>query len=217
LDQSGRGNDLTAAGDPALLPAATPTGRPAIAFDGGADGSGDKLERTGTLHGLPAGAADRSMFVVARYASAGYGGVAYGASTGCARTFGLVVDPAGKLMVQRWCADYQTAVAGTGAGWLLHGAVLSGTTLTHYNDGAVIETRSGASFSTRLSRIVVGAELDASPYLAMDVAAVLVYDRALPASERAQVEAYLREKYLAGRPPPPVASVSITSPADGAV
>src|SRR5690606_11377248 len=63
----------------------------------------------------------------------------------------------------------------------------------------------------------VGAEIDSSPYLAMDVAAVLVYDRALPASERAQVEAYLREKYLAGPPPPPVASVSITSPADGAV
>ncbi|HLT48525.1 MAG TPA: T9SS type A sorting domain-containing protein, partial [Rubricoccaceae bacterium] len=47
-------------------------------------------------------------------------------------------------------------------------------------------------------RIEVGREIGGLGYAAMDVAAVVVYDRALSASERAEVEAYLQEKYLGG-------------------
>ena len=67
-DQSAQGNDLSAAGAPQLV------GQPVIAFDG----IDDVLQRTADIMGLPAGDADRTMFVVVNYDSAGYGGVAYG-------------------------------------------------------------------------------------------------------------------------------------------
>src|SRR5690606_26903495 len=100
LDQSGWGNDLSAAGNPTLVPDATPSGQPAIAFDG----SGDKLERTATLNAFPAGSADRSMFVVTRYdGGSAWGGIAYGQGSNN-KAFGLGVvtsgSTSGKLMVQ---------------------------------------------------------------------------------------------------------------------
>ena len=188
-DLSGNGNDLTAGGDPRLS-ATTPSGRPAIAFDG----AGDYLARTASLNNLPAGGADRSLFVVARYRSTGYGGVTYGAHN-CGETFGLVVDKGGRLTVQRWCDDYDTSAPGIGAGWLVQAAVLDGSSLAHYRDGELIGSTSSASFDTRLDRLAIGEEIDGSPDLAMDVAAVLVYDRALSDAERAQVEDYLQGKY----------------------
>ncbi|MDX1418840.1 MAG: PQQ-dependent sugar dehydrogenase, partial [Rubricoccaceae bacterium] len=208
-DQSGLGNDLTAAGDPSIGVVTTPSGLPAIAFDG----AGDTLERAASLNGLPAGGADRTVFLVAEYGSDGWGGFTYG-DTGCDEAFGLVVDDTGDLAVQSGCDGYPTGEAGNGAGWLTQAAVLSGTTLTHYKDGAVIDTEPAASFNTVLTRIVLGAEIDASPTLDMDVAAVLVYDRALTDADRQQVETYLYDKYL--DVPPPVALATITSPADGA-
>ena len=210
LDQSGNGNDLTAGGDPQLVAAATPSGQPAIVFDG----SGDYLARVASLNNLPAGGADRSMFVVARYRSNGYGGIAYGPSApSCGRVFGLIVDNTGDLAVQRWCGDYKTSVPGNGAGWLLQTAVLDGASLIQYKDGELIGS-SSASFDTVLDRFAIGEEIDGSPDLAMDVAAVLVYDRALSAVERAGVEAYLQQKYLlpSGNTPPvigPIADVAV--------
>ena len=43
---------------------------------------------------------------------------------------------------------------------------------------------------------MIGAEFDNSPNLDMDVATVLVYDRALSEVERQQVEAYLQQRYF---------------------
>ena len=189
-DLSGNGNNLTAAGDPALDEVTTPSGMPAVAFDG----TGDKVERVGSLSGLPAGGADRTMFIVANYESIGYGGVAYGTNA-CGQTFGLIVSNTGTLAVQRWCGDYKTSVPGNGAGWLVQSAVLRGTSLDHYQNGVLIKSNV-ASFNTVLDRFVMGAEIDSSPYLDMDVAAVLLYDRALSEPERQQVEAYLQQKYM---------------------
>ena len=211
LDQSGSGNDLSAVGDPQLVAGTSPSGQPAIAFQG----SGDKLQRTATLNNFPGGGADRTMFAVVNYSSNGWGGVSFG-NNSCGQTSGLVVSKEGDLAVQRWCNDYATSVAGNGAGWLVQSAVLSGTSLTHFKNGAVIDTKEGASFNTVLDRMVIGAEIDSDPYLVMDVAAVLLYDRPLSETERQQVETYLQDKYLADSSPS-TASVTITAPTDGEV
>jgi glucose/arabinose dehydrogenase len=111
-DQSGQGNDLTAAGDPTTTTA--PSGQPAVSFDG----SGDKLERTDTLSGLPSGNEDRTVLLVTKYESAGYGGFAFG-DDATNEAFGTIVDPNGNLMVQGWGGsnDFASGVAGTGEGW----------------------------------------------------------------------------------------------------
>ena len=44
--------------------------------------------------------------------------------------------------------------------------------------------------------MVVGTELDGSPFINMQVAAIVVYNRALSATEHDQVQAYLQLKYL---------------------
>ncbi|MBN1239617.1 MAG: PQQ-dependent sugar dehydrogenase, partial [Gammaproteobacteria bacterium] len=193
LDQTSFGNNLVAAGDPMLLPSAL-NGRPVIDFDG----SGDKLERTSGVAGLPSGNADRSVFLVANYRGTGYGGFSWGTNR-TNRTFGLIVNAAGRLMVQAWgnANDFDSGVAGTGQGWLVQSAVLAGGQLTHYRDGNPIDTRTH-TYNTALTRIVLGAEIDSSPFIDMQVAAVLVYDRALSANERQQVQSYLQTKYLSG-------------------
>src|SRR5690606_16350523 len=48
------------------------------------------------------------------------------------------------------------------------------------------------------NKVVLGAEIDGNPYVDMQVAAVLVYDRALSPGEHQQVLQYLDEKYLNG-------------------
>jgi hypothetical protein len=48
-----------------------------------------------------------------------------------------------------------------------------------------------------LSRIALGEEIDGNPFVDMQVAAILVYNRALSAGEQNQVKAYLQAKYFA--------------------
>ena len=215
-DQSGAGNDLSAGGDPELVTGATPSGRSAIRLDG----SGDQLTRqasTDPITGLPAGRADRSVFAVVSYrASTTWAGVAYGKGD-YNRAFGLAVNGAeGNLMLQGWGTgqDLVSTATGAGAGWLVQSAVLSGSAATLYRDGASVASWTH-SYDTVVERIAVGVEIKDLGHMDMDVAAVLIYDRALSEVERQQVEQYLQEKYLAGTAPP-TASVSITSPSDGA-
>ncbi|MEO0996787.1 MAG: Ig-like domain-containing protein [Pseudomonadota bacterium] len=189
-DQSGRGNDLVASGNPRLV-AAAPSGAQAIDFDG----NGDKLERLSGLYGLPAGDADRTVLLVANYRSKGFGGFAYGKNS-CNQAFGTVVNRRkGRLTVQGWCNDFDSGDSGTGQGWLLQSVIHAGGELTHYRDGVLIDTRTH-TFDTVLSNMVAGAELDSAPFLDMQIAAILVYDRALSAAEHQQAVDYLRAKYL---------------------
>jgi glucose/arabinose dehydrogenase len=193
-DQSPQGNDMIAAGNPTLLTNAL-NGHQVVDFDG----AGDKLERVGSLNGLAAGAADRTVFVVANYRSTGYGGFAYGRGVGpppsCNEVFGLIVAPDGNLMVQGWCDDFGSGIAGTGQGWLVQSAVLSSGQLSHYQDGNLIDSRTHA-YNTSLDAMVLGAELDSSPFMDMQVAEVLIYDRALSTTEQAQLQSYLQDKYF---------------------
>jgi glucose/arabinose dehydrogenase len=193
-DQSGQGNDLTAAGDPTTTTA--PSGLTAVSFDG----SDDKLERTSTLNAFPSGNGDRTVVLVANYESTGYGGFAFGDDS-TNNAFGTVVDPDGDLMVQGWGGsnDFDSGVAGTGEGWLIQSATFDGNTLTHYKNGQEIDTVSH-SYNTNLQQLVVGAEIDSNPYLDMEVAAAYVYDRSLTDTERQQVESHLQDKYLSQEP-----------------
>ncbi|SFR37153.1 PQQ-dependent sugar dehydrogenase [Halogeometricum limi] len=190
-DTSGRGNALTAGGDPTL--AKSPSGQNVVAFDG----NGDLLQRT-SLTAFPTGNTDRTVVMVGRYDSPGFGGFAYG-SASCNRAFGTVVDKSGKLALQGWCSgnDFSSAAGGTGAGWLVQSATLRSGTYTHFKNGRQIGTGSH-TYATTGNSLVLGAELSPGPYLDMDVAAVVVYNRALSDTERKQVESYLRQKYLGG-------------------
>jgi len=192
-DRSGRGNDLTASGDPALRTGAL-NGHDVIDFDG----DGDLLERTATLSGFPSGSANRTVFYVARYDEAvdPAGGFAFGAPN-CNRAFGLTVDGAGELMLQGWCSanDYPAGVAGANTGWMTQSVRLARDEFTHYRNGTAVDSRTHA-FDTRLDRIVLGGEMTPAPYADMAVAEVLVYDRALTESERQQVEDHLQQTYF---------------------
>ncbi|WP_254838672.1 Ig-like domain-containing protein [Natronomonas marina] len=197
-DQSGQGNDLTATGDP-LVKHDTLAGNQVISFDG----DGDALVRTAALNGLPSGNDDRTIIYVVDYQSSPDwgGGVAYGATV-CNDAFGLIVHDS-SLQVQGWCEDFTApASAEVGSGdWLTHSAVLSGDQVTHYKNGTQIDQFTH-TYDTDPQKIVVGAELDEDPYVDMEVAEVVVYDRALTDTERQQVETYFEQTYFTANAAP---------------
>jgi hypothetical protein len=189
-DTSGNNNHLTAAGNPTI--GLTPSGASAVTFDG----TGDLMSRVGGVTGLPTGNTNRTVFVVTKYNGNGYGGFAWGkAATN--QTFGTIVNPTGQLMIQGWgtANDFSSGQPGTGQGWLIQSAVVQNNQLQHYRNGTLIDTRT-KSYNTLADRIVLGAEIDNSPQVAMNVAAVLVYNRALTPTEQQQIQTYLTTKYL---------------------
>lgn len=196
-DLSGQGNHLTQNGNPTLLDAATPSGKRAVRLDG----EDDRLLRSSGLSGLPAGSSNRSLFAVVRYNSAkAWGGLAYGSgNTNQAFGLGVVASGANKnrLMVQGWGPqhDFISTTAGIGAGWMLHAATVSGNTVTHFKDGLQIGTATRA-YNTHPQKIVIGQEIAELGFVGLDVAAVLLFDRALSTAERQTVQAYLNETYL---------------------
>ncbi len=214
LDQSGLGNDLVAGGAPKLVAGQTPSGQPAIVLNG----SGDLLQRSGSLGGIPGGNANRTMFIVARYNGASaWAGVAYGAGAEN-QAYGLNIKAgSGELGLQGWGSgnDLVSSTAGMGAGWLVQSGTVSNGMGTLYKNGAQI-AQFAHTYSTALTRLVIGEEIAHYGFVQMDVAAVLIYNRALSASERASVEAYLHAKYLQPAPVGNTApTVSITAPAAG--
>ncbi|NOT29202.1 MAG: DUF1080 domain-containing protein [Planctomycetes bacterium] len=196
-DLSGRGNHVFAAGDPVLVVAATPAGKPAIHLDG----QGDKLERfdvPNALSGLPTGSADRSVFLVARYdGSSASAGIAYGTGSNN-HAFGLMIrHPSGLLALQGFGVvhDLVSSTQGTGAGWLTQSVVLAGGQARLFKDGAQI-AQWLHTYDTTLTKLVIGEEIANLGFVDMQVAAVLIYDRALSDLERSAVESYLSGKYL---------------------
>jgi hypothetical protein len=191
-DQSGTGIDLSTSGDPQLQPDVL-NGNPVISLDG----TDDKLVRTADLTGLPSADQDRTMFVVTKYDGAGaWAGTAFG-NGASNEAFGLVVNGgSGKLTVQGWGTgnDLVSDAPGVGAGWLVQSAVVASNQVTHYEGGTQIDSGTRA-YATNLQTFVIGEEIAGAGYADMEVAAVLVYDRALSDQERQQVEDYLDEKY----------------------
>jgi hypothetical protein len=208
LDRSGNGNHLTASGDPTIGSVLTPAGKPSVSFDG----SGDMLDRTGSLTGLPAGNANRSMFLVINYTSAtGLAGATFG-NAAANQAFGLTVRPANdRLTVQAWGGgnDLVSTTPGLGAGWLAQSVVLSGGTMIHYRTGSKLGSKV-RTYDTVPNRIILGREIGDGGYIDGDIAAVLIYDRALSEEERQTVDAYLNSKYLVTGAAPAVAPAAST-------
>ena len=93
--------------------------------------------------------------------------------------------------------------------------MLAGGTATLYRNEDPIAQWTH-TYNTVLTKLVIGEEIGGFGFVDMDVAAALIYNRALSATERASVGAYLRSKYLTaggGNTPP---TVTITSPANNA-
>jgi len=194
-DQSGEGNHLTAAGDPVLRSDAL-NGHDVISLDG----EDDLLNRSRGLSGLPQDDEDRTMFVVVRHDGVGSGGIGYGRPRyGRNHAFQLTVDEDGLLELNAFGKpnDYLVPINGTRDGWMTRSVVVADDNFAHYRNGDLYDTGTHG-FDTILDRIVVGAEIDYDPHVEMQVAAMLVYDRALTRAERDQVEAYLQGKYLPG-------------------
>jgi len=218
-DVSGNGKNLSGVNDPQWGTVLTPTGVKAIHFDG----VNDRMQRTTSLTGFPTGNSDRTMFVVAKYNSAtASGGVAYG-SDNLNQAFALSVkNPGGQLVLGGWGStnDLVSTTAGMGAGWLVQSGMLAAGVGTLFKDGAQIGQFTH-TYNTVLTRMVLGADLGNQGYVGMDVAAVLLYNRALSGSERAQVDAYLRSKYVVDTTPPTIvvpANLSVEAAgSDGAV
>ena len=78
---------------------------------------------------------------------------------------------------------------------MVQSGLVSGNTATHFKNGTQIGQFTHA-YDTVIGKLVIGAEIGNAGFAGMDVAALLIYDRALSASERADVEAYLQRKYL---------------------
>ncbi len=214
-DQSSMKNDLFGSGDPALKSAATPSGKPAVSLDG----SGDKFERSApnyALNGFPTGNANRTVFLVARYEkNSAWSGFAYGAGKANA-AFGVVARPSGgELTAQGWGTSNDhvssTRIFGN---WQLLGATHQDGTVRLYRDGSQVLSKAH-KFATTNTKVVLGQEIAQLGYSTMDVAAVLVYNRALNSTERASVESYLRGKYLQATATNMAPKVSISSPTSG--
>jgi hypothetical protein len=200
-DLSPRGNHVLAWGAPVVMPDATPSGQRAIQLDG----LDDRLERVHASHplnGFPTGSGNRTLFVVAAYeTSPTTGGVIYGAPT-ANRMFGLgVKSPGGELVLVAHSSPNNhlaSTAIGAGAGWLVQSGLLHGGVLSLFRNGDLLVSGK-ANLNTTLTRLVIGQDLAQAGFVPAQVAAVLLYDRALTAMERAEVELYLKRKYIDDR------------------
>ena len=226
-DSSGNANHLTGGGGsrPDYNATTTPSGVPAISFDG----VDDRLFRGATngLTGLPANNQSRTAFLVAQFHDASaFGGAAYGVGAPN-EGFGLGANTsrrnAGRAVLQGWGAGNDLTGNGllynprTGvtAGWTILTAVhtndgnnaadnaflyMDGVLIGSYNHQFATDTTDAA-----LARVVLGEEISERGHIEMDVAAYVVYGGALSATEIQQVEAELANRYLeetgTGNPP----------------
>ncbi|WP_068115428.1 Ig-like domain-containing protein [Tropicimonas marinistellae] len=200
LDQSGNGNNLTAQGDPQLVENATPTGQPAIVFDG----VGDAIGRSDSLTSFALGNDPRTMFFVVDYETVTNdeaAGLVYGNDSDN-QAFGLTLDGnENDFNIHGWNSDLATDVDGvddpaTGEerGFVSHAVVFDGSIYRHYVNGEQIDS-GAASFNTVMERLVIGQNLDGGE-TPMKVAAALVFNRALSTSEFDAIEEYLQTTYI---------------------
>ncbi|MEQ1850953.1 MAG: PQQ-dependent sugar dehydrogenase, partial [Chthoniobacteraceae bacterium] len=216
-DQTGNNNHLTAASAPSAVSFAL-NGQTAVHFDGAADA----LFRTG-FTGLPTGSAARSVFMVARYTrvdatTQSWVGFAYGNAANN-EAFGLALNPVGQLGVQGWGGGndiLSDPPIGAVNRWLTQSAIYSGGAVNQYSDGTLIGS-TAHTFATGTDGIRLGEELNGGKNLEMDVAEVMVYDRAVTEMERQQIETYFQQRYaidaIRGNRAP---TVTITAPANNA-
>ena len=203
IDQSGFGNSVMAAGNPQFIDEATPSGQPAVAFDG----NGDYIFRDATLQGFSSGNGPRTMFFVVDYedvTNGEYAGLVYGKADKN-QAFGLTLDGNDDdFTVQGWGKgnDRRTDVDGVinpengqQRGFVSHAVVFDGTTYRHFVDGAEIDS-GNKTYNTVLEKLLIGQNLDGGE-TPMSVAAAYIYNRALNANEFGAVENYIQQTFLA--------------------
>ncbi|MCB0644502.1 MAG: PKD domain-containing protein, partial [Phaeodactylibacter sp.] len=208
-DQSGSGNDLSPVGAAPELQSGMLNGHDVVSFNG----IDESMGRSG-FFGLPTGSGDRSVFMVTKYNSNGWGGFSYG-NNSSNQTFGLGVSNQGKLAIQGWGGsnDFPSAEDGDTDAWLTQAIIVESDQFDLYKDGSIILNQPHA-WNTASNKVRLGVEIDDTPFIVMDVAEFLVYDRAVNETERQTIEAYFQSKYfpLGGGP-----TVSILSPTEGEV
>ena len=200
-DRTANGNDVTPTGDSPTLVVDGLNGNDVVSFDG----VDDALGRTG-FTGLPIGDADRTVMMVVKYDSNGWGGFTYGQHK-CDKAFGLGVSFNGSLAVQGWCNDIQSSVAGPGTGWMTQAVIYDTGQGSLYRDGNLIESFTN-TYDTGTTELRIGSELDDNPKLDMEVAEILVYDRALTTAELAALETWAQATYLNQAPTGPVVTLN---------
>ncbi len=162
-------------------------------------------------------AGSRTVVLRARVNSAGsgflYDSSSFAAGLTRARTYSdmwhIGTEPAGSPASAATNTGSPT-VAATLATWQTHVFVVSEdgspAAYVHYVDGAPAGSVAPAT-TAGLSGFIVGANVQAQLGLAVDVAEILVYDRALSDADRAAVEAYLSARWsgVSDAPEPPPA------------
>ncbi|MEL7547285.1 MAG: PQQ-dependent sugar dehydrogenase, partial [Pseudomonadota bacterium] len=213
LDESGRGNNLTAFGDPQYVQDATPSGLPAIVLDG----DGDYLSRMNgegsTLDGFSQGNEPRTMFFVVDYEDVTdgvYAGLSYG-NDADNQAFGLTLDGRqDDFTIQGWGGsnDRRTDIDGvidpaTGEqrGFVSHAVTFDGTTYRHFANGEEIDSGNKA-YNTILEQLIIGGNFNGGT-VPLSVAAAFIYDRALSADEFNAVEQYIQSTFLDDSVSPP--------------
>ncbi|MGX0978888.1 hypothetical protein ACSSVY_004633, partial [Roseovarius sp. MBR-51] len=124
-------------------------------------------------------------------------GVAYGDGARN-ETFGLVSSWNNEgLSVQGYGGsnDFDSGIEAVSPGWLVQSVVLDDGAFNHYLNGGLIDSGTHA-FNTDLKRLVLGEEIGGLGESQLEIAAVLIYDRALDELEREQVENYLQITYV---------------------
>lgn len=99
----------------------------------------------------------------------------------------------------------------------VHTVTVTGTTMTHYINGAMAGSGTFSDGGTPLpmSGLIVSCDAGAANHLECDVAEILAYTENLSASGRAAVENYLLAKYairLVPPPNPPLITLSVSGP-----
>lgn len=191
IDQSDQANDLLAQSNPRLI-ADVLNNQAVIDFDG----RGDALVRAATLNSFPFANQDRTVYMVANYQST-RGGFGYGSSE-LNQAFGLSASRYDLLRVKAYGyqgPDKISAMSGTDAGWIIQSARVANDMLEHSVDGLLIDTANHV-YETTGNRLVLGADIDQMPAVKMQIAAVLVYNRALTSDEQQTLQSYLEEKYF---------------------
>ena len=182
---------LVSSGDPTLIPNAL-NGFAVVDFDGVDDSMTSILDPVT----LSTGANDRTVFYVVSYEGLGQGGLSHGADLPN-EAFSLIIDDTVGLLGVTGSGSGNTFLSssfGTGAGWIIHSGVVDDNLLTIYSDDQEIASVTH-EFSTVPGPVVLGSSITAPPFVDMQVAEILIYDRALDAAEQEDVRGYLRNKY----------------------
>lgn len=168
------------------------------------DGSGDYMGFLSGIGSLPIGNSERSVFIVVKYSSGGFGGFVYG-STGSNKAFGPMVTgsgcaaqaQAGELANEGWgCSNnVYTGEQVIDSGWLVQAVVFDNGFTTIYKDGIDVGSKS-TSYATGAEKVRLARQLSDGSYIDMCVAEIIVYNCALDQQGIQDVQDYLYEKYF---------------------